>query len=162
MTTPEPWQESRGGTGTGTAGALYEQVAHIAQELEAAELRGLRTSQRGAVHDRRQQSELRRDLYEALRLIDGFLKTLHVSYRRFQGASRLASLASQTHVPPSGTGAVARAAKSTASHKKKRGKSAQRRCTARAAPATVGCIRTYSGTELQPNLPRNVTVCHTH
>jgi hypothetical protein len=55
-------------------GALYEQVAHISQELEPAELRGLRTSQRGAVHDRRQQSELRRDLREAHRLIDGSRK----------------------------------------------------------------------------------------
>lgn len=51
--------------------ALYEQIGKISHRLESAELRGLRTSVRGATHDRREQSELRRDLYEAHRLIDG-------------------------------------------------------------------------------------------
>ena len=51
--------------------ALYEQVAKISHRLESAELRGLRTSTRGAHYDRREQSGLRRDLYEAHHLIDG-------------------------------------------------------------------------------------------
>ncbi|MCV7228315.1 hypothetical protein [Mycolicibacterium komossense] len=51
--------------------ALYEQVAKISHQLESAELRGPRTSVRGAGCDRREQSALRRDLYEAHRLIDG-------------------------------------------------------------------------------------------
>jgi hypothetical protein len=51
--------------------ALYEEVARISHRLESIELRGLRTSARGALFDRREQSGLRRDLYEAHRLIDG-------------------------------------------------------------------------------------------
>jgi predicted nucleic acid-binding Zn-ribbon protein len=50
---------------------LYEQVAEISQKIEAAENRGHRASIRGAAHDRRHQSSLRRELYEAHRLIDG-------------------------------------------------------------------------------------------
>jgi hypothetical protein len=61
---------------------LFEQVADISRKLERAELRGHRTSARGAVHDRRLQSELRRELYEAHRLIDGlhrrFPTTRHI------------------------------------------------------------------------------------
>lgn len=54
--------------------ALFEQVADISQKLEAAEIRGLRTSIRGALSDRREHSELRRDLYEAHRLIESLRK----------------------------------------------------------------------------------------
>ncbi len=54
--------------------ALFEQVADISQKLETAEMRGLRTSIRGALHDRREHSELRRDLYEAHRLIESLHK----------------------------------------------------------------------------------------
>jgi hypothetical protein len=50
---------------------LGEHVAEISHKLEAAELRGARTSIRGATHDRRHRSTLRRELYEAHRLIDG-------------------------------------------------------------------------------------------
>ena len=50
---------------------LSEQVADISRKLEAAERRGARTSIRGATHDRRHRSTLRRELYEAHRLIDG-------------------------------------------------------------------------------------------
>ena len=50
---------------------LCEQVADISHKLEAAERRGARTSVRGATHDRRHRSTLRRELYEAHRLIDG-------------------------------------------------------------------------------------------
>jgi len=50
---------------------LGEHVAEISHKLEAAERRGARTSVRGATHDRKQQSTLRRELYEAHRLIDG-------------------------------------------------------------------------------------------
>jgi hypothetical protein len=50
---------------------LGEQVAEISHKLEAAERRGSRSSIRGATHDRRQRSTLRRELYEVHRLIDG-------------------------------------------------------------------------------------------
>jgi hypothetical protein len=50
---------------------LGEHVAEISHKLEAAELRASRTSIRGATHDRRHRSSLRRELYEAHRLIDG-------------------------------------------------------------------------------------------
>jgi hypothetical protein len=49
---------------------LRDQVADISNKLEAVE-RDPRTSIRGASHDRRRQSALRRELYEAHRLIDG-------------------------------------------------------------------------------------------
>jgi predicted nucleic acid-binding Zn-ribbon protein len=65
-------------------GALHEQVAAISHKIEKAERRDHRTSTRGAVHDRRQQSELRRDLYEAHRLIDG----LHHRYPETLAARR--------------------------------------------------------------------------
>lgn len=54
--------------------ALFEQVAEITTKLETAEMRGLRTSIRGALHDRREQSSLRREFYEVHRLIDGLHK----------------------------------------------------------------------------------------
>ncbi|KAA0080574.1 hypothetical protein CIW52_23510 [Mycolicibacterium sp. P9-64] len=50
---------------------LGEHVAEISHKLEAAERRGARTSVRGATHDRKHRSTLRRELYEAHRLIDG-------------------------------------------------------------------------------------------
>jgi hypothetical protein len=50
---------------------LGEHVAEISHKLEAAELRGARTSIRGATHARKHRSTLRRELYEAHRLIDG-------------------------------------------------------------------------------------------
>jgi hypothetical protein len=51
--------------------ALDEQVDEISRELEAIERRGPRMSIRGAVLDRRCEAKLRRDLYEAYRLIGG-------------------------------------------------------------------------------------------
>ena len=64
-------------------GALHEHVAEISQKIDKSECRGRRVSIRGATHDRRLQSELRRELYEAHRLIDGlhrqFPETLHAS-----------------------------------------------------------------------------------
>jgi hypothetical protein len=52
--------------------ALNEQVADISQKLDAAEQRTRRAIARGTVHVPRQQaSSLRRELYEAHRLIDG-------------------------------------------------------------------------------------------
>jgi hypothetical protein len=51
--------------------ALYAQITEISRKLETAEMRGLRVSARGALHDRREQSQLRRDLYEAHHLVDG-------------------------------------------------------------------------------------------
>lgn len=61
--------------GSAQAGALlrelYEHVADISRKIELAEQRGCRTSARGAIHDHRHQSVLRRELYEAHRLIDG-------------------------------------------------------------------------------------------
>jgi hypothetical protein len=66
-------------------GALHQHVAEISQKIEKAECRGRRASIRGAAPDRRLQSELRRELYEAHRLIDGlhrrFPETLHASQR---------------------------------------------------------------------------------
>jgi hypothetical protein len=66
-------------------GALHEHVAEISQKIEKAECRGRRASIRGATHDRRLQSSLRRELYEAHRLIDGlhrrFPETLRTSQR---------------------------------------------------------------------------------
>jgi len=65
--------------------ALYEQVSDVSDKLERVERRRRRTSARGAAHDHRQQSELRRDLYEAHRLIDGlhrrFPETLPTTHR---------------------------------------------------------------------------------
>jgi hypothetical protein len=72
--------------------ALYEQVAKISHLLESAELRGLRTSIRGATCDRREQSGLRRDLYEAHHLIDGlhrrFPESDHRATRAVVGSRR--------------------------------------------------------------------------
>src|ERR1700756_3935136 len=51
--------------------ALDEQVDEISRELKAIEHRGHRMSIRGATLDRRCEAELRRDLYEAYRLIGG-------------------------------------------------------------------------------------------
>ncbi len=51
--------------------ALHDHVAEITEKIEVAETRGHRASIRGAAQDRRQHSALRRDLYEAHRLIDG-------------------------------------------------------------------------------------------
>jgi predicted nucleic acid-binding Zn-ribbon protein len=52
--------------------ALYEQVEDISRKIEAAENRHRRsTYTRGAIHDQRLATSLRRDLYEAHRLIDG-------------------------------------------------------------------------------------------
>jgi hypothetical protein len=52
-------------------GALYGHVADISRKIELAERGSRPTSARGAVQDRRRKSALRRDLYEAHRLIDG-------------------------------------------------------------------------------------------
>jgi hypothetical protein len=64
--------------------ALHEQIITISQKLEAAEMRGLRTSIHGAMHDRREQAELRRDLYEAHRLLDGLHKRFPQTLPRWQ------------------------------------------------------------------------------
>ena len=69
-------------------GELYEQVGEISQKIETAESRGHRASIRGAAHDRRHQSALRRELYEAHRLIDGL-------HRRFPETSTRRVVASQ-------------------------------------------------------------------
>lgn len=66
---------------------LGEHVADISRKLEAAELRASRTSIRGAAHDRRHRSTLRRELYEAHRLIDGLHRRYPETLPR-QGAPR--------------------------------------------------------------------------
>jgi hypothetical protein len=66
---------------------LCEQVAEISHKLEAAERRGARTSIRGATHDRRHRSTLRRELYEAHRLIDGLHRRFPETLPR-SGAAR--------------------------------------------------------------------------
>lgn len=50
---------------------LYEHVEAISDTLEKAERRSQRLSAHAAVHARRQQTDLRRELYEVHRLIDG-------------------------------------------------------------------------------------------
>jgi hypothetical protein len=71
---------------------MYRQVADISHKLETAEGRHRRTSLRGAMQDHRQLSCLRRELYEAHRLIDG----LHRRYPETIGASaHAAEVASQ-------------------------------------------------------------------
>jgi hypothetical protein len=50
---------------------MFEQVAVISDKLEAVERGDHRTSVRGAARDRRHRLALRRELYEAHRLIDG-------------------------------------------------------------------------------------------
>jgi hypothetical protein len=69
-------------------GEPYEQVAAISHKIEMAENRRHRASIRGAAHDRRHQSALRRELYEAHRLIDGL-------HRRFPETSSPRVVASQ-------------------------------------------------------------------
>ncbi len=49
---------------------LYEHVQAISDTLEKGELRRQRPSARAAVHGRRQQTDLRRELYEVHRLTD--------------------------------------------------------------------------------------------
>ena len=56
--------------------ALNQQINDISQKLEVIEARGRHQSVRGALCDQKQRNELRRDLYEAHRHIDGL-------YRRF-------------------------------------------------------------------------------
>jgi predicted RNase H-like nuclease (RuvC/YqgF family) len=71
---------------------MFEQVENISRKVERAELRSRRTSARGVAHDRRKQSELRRELYEAYRLIDGlhrrFPETHPTANRRPHTAER--------------------------------------------------------------------------
>jgi hypothetical protein len=50
---------------------LYLQVEEISQKLEAAEEKSLHGRTRSQVHARREAASLRRELYEAHRLIDG-------------------------------------------------------------------------------------------
>ncbi|MEU0494521.1 hypothetical protein [Mycobacterium sp. NPDC006124] len=59
---------------------LDDQVEKVSKKLEIVERRNRRLSARGIAHVHRQQSELRRDLYEAHRLIDG----LHRRYPQTQ------------------------------------------------------------------------------
>ena len=56
--------------------ALYERVAEISQKLEAADERSRRARARGATRTDPLAGDLRRELYEAHRLIEGL-------YRRF-------------------------------------------------------------------------------
>jgi hypothetical protein len=51
--------------------ALHEHVAEISEKLQAAERNSRNLRSRGTASDRRRAAELRRDLYEAHRLIDG-------------------------------------------------------------------------------------------
>lgn len=51
--------------------ALHEQVSEISDKLLAAERNSRNLRSRGTAHDQRRAAELRRDLYEAHRLIDG-------------------------------------------------------------------------------------------
>jgi hypothetical protein len=53
--------------------ALHEHVAEISEKLQAAE-RNRNLSSRGSALDRRRAADLRKDLYEAHRLIDGLHK----------------------------------------------------------------------------------------
>ncbi|MET0698924.1 MAG: hypothetical protein ABWY93_04600 [Mycobacterium sp.] len=62
---------------------LHGHVAELSQKIEAAEGRGHRASIRGAALDRRAHNTLRRELYEAHRLIDGL-------HRRFPEIRALA------------------------------------------------------------------------
>jgi Mg2+ and Co2+ transporter CorA len=50
---------------------LHEHVEKVSRKIEIVERRNGRRSVRGIAHVHRQHSELRRDLYEARRLIDG-------------------------------------------------------------------------------------------
>ncbi|KAA0101051.1 hypothetical protein CIW49_05960 [Mycolicibacterium sp. P1-18] len=50
---------------------LRVQVEKVSRKIEIIERRNQRRSARGIAHVHRQRSELRRDLYEAHRLIDG-------------------------------------------------------------------------------------------
>jgi hypothetical protein len=65
--------------------ALYEHVSAISDMLEKAERRAAPVLARAAAHRRRQQTDLRRELYEVHRLIDGlhrqFPETLDNSQR---------------------------------------------------------------------------------
>jgi hypothetical protein len=51
--------------------ALHEHVAEISEKLQAAERNSRNVSARGSATDRRRTADLRKDLYEAHRLIDG-------------------------------------------------------------------------------------------
>lgn len=51
--------------------ALHEQVAEISEKLQTAERTSRNLRSRGTASDQRRVAELRRDLYEAHRLIDG-------------------------------------------------------------------------------------------
>jgi hypothetical protein len=66
--------------------ALYEHVAQISRRIESAERRCPPTSIRGSALHHRQQSQLRRELYEAHHLIDGL-------HRRFPKTNRYKSSA---------------------------------------------------------------------
>jgi hypothetical protein len=63
---------------------LHGHVAELSHKIEVAESRGHRASIRGAALDRRTHNTLRRELYEAHRLIDG----LHRRYPEIRGLAR--------------------------------------------------------------------------
>lgn len=67
---------------------MQRHLTEISAKLEAVERRGRRESTRGALNDRRHESALRRDLYEANRLISGL-------HRRFPELSVTEAVASQ-------------------------------------------------------------------
>jgi hypothetical protein len=54
--------------------ALHEQVSDISEKLQAAERNSRNLRSRGTALDQRRAADLRRDLYEAHRLIDGLHK----------------------------------------------------------------------------------------
>ncbi len=54
--------------------ALHEQVTEISDKLQAAERNSRNLRSRGTAADQRRAADLRRDLYEAHRLIEGLHK----------------------------------------------------------------------------------------
>jgi predicted nucleic acid-binding Zn-ribbon protein len=54
--------------------ALHEHVAEISEKLQGAERKNRNLRSMGTVSDQRRTAELRRDLYEAYRLIEGLHK----------------------------------------------------------------------------------------
>ncbi|MCW2517055.1 MAG: hypothetical protein JWR11_6097 [Mycobacterium sp.] len=74
-------------------GELYGHVADISNKLEAAEARNRRARARGNTRRDPIAGTLRRELYEAHRLIDG----LHRRYPQTLPASRRPAIAHQQH-----------------------------------------------------------------
>jgi hypothetical protein len=73
--------------------ALHEQVRDISEKLQAAERNSRNLRSRGTAGDQRRALELRRDLYEAHRLIDGL-------HRRFPEVRPAPTARSAVRVQP--------------------------------------------------------------